>query len=43
MIGLRMTDDVDRDAGVRELLTTAFPEGLDLVRSLTDPPAGDAG
>jgi AcrR family transcriptional regulator len=43
MIGLRMTDDLDRDAGVRELLTTAFPEGLDLVRRLTDPrPTGEA-
>jgi TetR/AcrR family transcriptional regulator len=31
MIGLRMTDDYDSDAQVRELLDTAFPEKLDIL------------
>jgi TetR/AcrR family transcriptional regulator len=37
MIGLRMTDDFDRESSARELLTAAFPEKLDLMRSLTEP------
>lgn len=46
MIGLRMMDDFDRDPSVRELLTAAFPENLDLMRSLTEPvavPVTEAG
>ncbi|MET4704367.1 TetR/AcrR family transcriptional regulator [Frigoribacterium sp. UYMn621] len=39
MIGLRMTDEFDRDPSARELLTAAFPEKLDLMRSLTMPTA----
>ena len=39
MIGLRMTDDFERDSRARELLTAAFPEKLDLMRSLTDSAA----
>jgi len=37
MMGLRMTDDCDRDPNAAELLTAAFPEKLDLMRSLTKP------
>ena len=37
MIGLRMTDDFDRDSSARELLTAAFRERLDLIRSLIKP------
>ena len=40
MIGLRMTDEFDGDPSARELLTAAFPEKLDLIRSLTEPVAG---
>lgn len=43
MIGLRMTDDFDRDSSARELLTAAFPEKLDLMRSLTKPDPSGAG
>ena len=46
MIGLRMTDEFDSDPSARELLTAAFPEKLDLMRSLTEPVtavAGEAG
>ena len=55
MIGLRMVDDFDCDPSARELLTAAFPEKLDLMRSLTasaivhsaghtaDDTAGEAG
>ena len=42
MIGLRMTDEFDGDPSARELLTAAFPEKLDLMRSLTEPAAGHA-
>ena len=37
MMGLRMTDDGDRDPNAAELLTAAFPAKLDLMRSLTGP------
>ena len=37
MMGLRMTDDGDRDPNATELLTAAFPAKLDLMRSLVDP------
>jgi len=37
MMGLRMTDDGDRDPNAAELLTAAFPAKLDLMRSLVDP------
>ena len=40
MIGLRMTDEFDGDPSARELLTAAFPEKLDLIRSLTEQVAG---
>lgn len=40
MIGLRMTDEFDGDPSARELLRAAFPEKLDLMRSLTEPAAG---
>lgn len=43
MIGLRMTDDFDRDPSAQELLTAAFPEKLDLMRSLTEPVPAEAG
>ena len=36
MIGLRMTDEFDRDPSARELLTTAFLEKLPLIRSLDE-------
>ena len=39
MIGLRMPDDLEHDSRARELLTAAFPEKLDLMRSLTDSTA----
>jgi hypothetical protein len=34
MIGLRMTDDFDRDSDVHELLTNAFPEKIGLMLDL---------
>lgn len=46
MIGLRMTDDFDRDAGARGLPAAALTEGLDPVRFRVETrptPAGDAG
>ncbi len=43
MIGLRMTDDYGTDASVDELLTTTFPNKLELIRSKADPaPSGGA-
>jgi len=35
-----MTDEFDGDPSARELLTAAFPEKLDLMRSLTESAAG---
>ena len=40
MIELRMTDEFDGDPSAREFLTAAFPEKLDLIRSLTEPVVG---
>ena len=37
MMGLRMTDDCDRDPISRELLTAVFAEGPDLMRTRTEP------
>ena len=39
MIGLRMIDDFERYSRARKLLTAAFPEKLDLMRSHTDAAA----
>lgn len=41
LVGLRMTDDYERDADVRELLQAALPEKLDLILALAndEPPA----
>ncbi|MCU1525617.1 MAG: TetR/AcrR family transcriptional regulator [Microbacteriaceae bacterium] len=41
MIGLRMTDDFDRDADVRELLHAAFPQKLDVLLALAEPPIAE--
>lgn len=43
MIGLRMTDDFESDSDVRELLTTAFPNKLALVRANAGPAPSDRG
>ena len=37
MMGLRMTDDCDRDPSSRELLTAVFAERPDLMCSRTEP------
>ena len=37
MMGLRMTDNCDRDSSSRELLTAVFAERPDLMRSRTEP------
>ncbi|CAN5338754.1 hypothetical protein BH09ACT6_BH09ACT6_08390 [soil metagenome] len=43
MIGLRMTDDFDTDADVRQLMECAFPQKLDLVRAVADSDARARG
>lgn len=37
MMGLRMTDDSDREPSARELLTAVFAERPDLMCSRTEP------
>ena len=37
MMGLRTTDDCDRDPSSRELPKAVFAEGPDLIRSRTEP------